>query len=172
MPKVRRRYKYPYPDLMAGDIVCCDTRGPFPWLIRIVTGGVSTHTGILIPIGDQLFVGEMERRGVRLNSLETKYQKRTKRVISFRRVPGLRDMDRVIIVNEFAELFRRSAEYDFKGLLEFVCERVKDSKRRLYCSEMVYVLTRAFVQYAPSFDIKVSPEELLTTTVLDTIWHR
>ncbi len=181
MAKVRRRYKYPYPDLKAGDIVCCDTRGPFPWVTRIVTGGgwrkrfdhtVSTHTGILIPVGDQLFVGEMERKGVQLNSLETKYQKRTERVICFRRIPGLTDADRVTIVNDFAELYRRSTEYDFKGLLEFVSSRVKDNKRRLYCSEMVYVLTRPFMQYPNAFDVKVSPQDLLLLNGLDTVWHR
>lgn len=183
--KPKRHVEYPYPELRAGDIVCCDTRGMFPVLTRIFTGGgmkhafdhtVSTHTGIIIPIGKQLFVGEMERKGVTLSSLETKYQKRRERIICFRRVPHLTSHGRQIITEEFAELYRRSMEYDFKGLLEFVSRRVKDSKHRMYCSEMVYILTRPHMpagrKYPPALDVKVSPQTLLTTHCLDTIWHR
>ena len=178
---MKQRYEYPYPEMQAGDIVCCDVRGVFPILTRIFTGGgirnafnhrVSTHTGIIIPIGDQWFIGEMERKGVEINSLHTKYQTRRDRVMALRRVPGLTDADRQTIVESFAEVYRRSVEYDFKGLLEFVTKRVKDNPGRYYCSELVYILTRNYTHYPPRFDTKVSPQHLYTTDALQTYWHR
>jgi hypothetical protein len=181
---VKRRYYYPYPLMQPGDILCVDSSGIFQSITRAVTGGsvrrafdhsISTHTAMAVPIGNQLFAGEMinsRRNPVQISSFEVKYQSKRERIMAIRRVPGLTDEDRAKIINDFAELLRRGTEYDYRGLLEFVDKRVKDNKKRLYCSEMAYVLTRKLATYNKSYEVKVSPQDLLTTPALETVWER
>ncbi len=180
-----KKVNFPYPDLQAGDVVCCDTRSFFSGCTRTFTGGglkhffdhdVSTHVGILFEVGGQLLIAEMNGRTNRLevNSLE-KYNAWDLRVISIRR-PIVKDnaayMDAVQA--GIGELARRSIEYDYKGLLEFVCDRVKDSKKRMICSELVYALTRDWVAspYPGHYANKVSPQHLMTCPHMLDVWHR
>ena len=130
-----KKVKYPYADLCAGDVVCCDTRSFFSGLTRTFTGGglrhffdhnVSTHTGILFEVGGQLLIAEMNGRSNRLevNTLE-RYNKWDLRVICIRR-PIVRDEEAYqdSVQKEIGLLVRRGIEYDYKGLIEFVTARV------------------------------------------------
>jgi len=179
-----KKVKYPYADFRAGDVVCCDTRSVFSMLTRIFTAGprhvldhdTSTHTGILFEVGGQLLIAEMNGRTNRLevNSLE-KYNAWDLRVISIRR-PDVtrRTVYEDCVQRDIGELIRRSIEYDYKGLLEFVTDRARDSRARNYCSEMVYLLTRDHVAnaYPREFAKKVSPEDLRTCRQMVDVWHR
>jgi hypothetical protein len=180
-----KKVKFPYLDLRAGDVVCCDTRSFFSGLTRTFTGGglrhffdhnVCTHVGILFDIGGQLLIAEMNGRSNRLevNSLE-RYNAWDLRVISIRR-PIVRDEVEYgdAVQDDIGELIRRSTEYDYRGLLEFVNNRVVDKKDRMVCSELVYALTREHVAspYPKRYADRVSPQDLATCPHSLDVWHR
>ena len=179
-----RKYRtvYPYKDLRAGDMVCCDVRGIFPVITRIVTGGWrnainhdwSTHTGMLVQMGGQLFIQEMTGRGVEVSSLEVEYQRWDQRVICFRRMVGVDDAKRAVLEQRLGELVRRGEEYDYKGVLAYVFDRVKENPKRNYCSEMVYAVSRDFVTplYAGALADKPSPQAMMCAPQWETVWHR
>lgn len=167
--------------LQVGDWVCCGGLGLFPAITRAVTGGglrairdrsISTHTGILFAIGKQLLVAEMCAQGIEVNSLEVKYRRWNERVLCFRR-PRVRDeMEYHAAVQDgIGELVRRGMEYDYKGLLEFVTRRVKDSRSRMYCSELVYTFSADHMRepFPADYDRCVSPEQLHTCVQAETI---
>lgn len=173
---------WPYADLRTGDWVCCGGDGLLAGMIRFVTAGrwkgvknrnVSTHTGILIRLGQQLLVAEMTAPRIVISSLEVQYRERGRRIICFRR-PIVKDVEayRTAVQDGVGEMYRRGVEYDFKGLLEFVSKRVKDSGKRMYCSEMVYILSKDHVvePFAEKLSVKVSPEDLHTCPQADTVW--
>lgn len=174
--------KWPYEKLAVGDWVCCGGLGLFPAITRAVTGGgirhlwdrkISTHTGIIVGIGEQFLVAEMTAKGITISSLETKYRKATERVMCFRR-PVVKDRAayQAAVMNGVGELYRRGLEYDFKGLLEFVLRRVEDSKKRMYCSELVcaFASDRVTVPFPKRYSDYVSPEDLHTCPQAETIW--
>ena len=178
----RQTCKWPYDQLRIGDWVCCGGNGLFPAITRIVTGGgwkglknrdISTHTGLVMGLGNQLLIGEMTAPRIVISSLEVQYRKRGRRVICFRR-PIVKDYQvyREYVQNAIGELYRRGQEYDFKGLLEFVSNRVQDAKNKMYCSEMVYTIAKDHVvkPFDESLDKKVSPEDLHICAQAETIW--
>lgn len=176
-----RHIRYPYEILRAGDMVCVDARGIFPVLTRIVTGGgirhaldhsVSTHTGMLVQMGGQLFVQEMDRSGVAINSLEVRYQRWDYRVICFRRMIGIDEDKRALIERRLGEIYRRGVEYDFRGILSYIASRVRECPNRYYCSEMVYAVTRDMVVYSDDVAYRPSPQALMMCQQWETIWHR
>lgn len=174
--------KYPYPSLRAGDMVCCDVRGVFPCITRVVTGGWrhlfdhdwSTHTGMLVQMGGQLFVVEMGGKGVDLNSLEVEYQKWDRRIICFRRLVGITTAKRNQIEAKLGEVLRRGTEYDYAGILGYVFQRVKQNRKRYYCSEMVYAVTHGLEtpEYAGDLADKPSPQAMMQCAQWETVWHR
>ena len=182
----RQTCVWPYDQLRIGDWVCCGGDGFFPAITRVVTGdksksiikrwrdrSVSTHTGLLFGIGRQLLVAEMTAPRIVISSLEVQYRERGRRVICFRR-PVVKNVDayRTAVQEAVGELYRRGEEYDYKGLLEFVSRRVKDSSGRMYCSEMVYTIARDHVSipFPVAYGVKVSPQDLNTCEQATTVW--
>jgi len=172
---------FPYDKFEPGDIVCCNGRGIFSGLTRLITSGaghffdrsICTHVGILFEIGDQLLVAEMTKNGIAVNSLEIKYRRWNEHVLCVRR-PIVRDHCAYIVDmrNKIGLAIRRGLEYDFRGLVEFICSRVKDNKTRMYCSELVLDLTadHVLLEYPASLEIKILPEDIHTCMQCDTIW--
>ena len=172
---------FDYEKLLPLDIVHCAGRSPLAFVTRIVTAGfknkrnygISVHTGILVDFHGQLLVSEMQAKGLEINSLE-RYSKVGGRrwVINITR-PPINELDRIIIQKEIAIDRRRTIEYDYKGLLEFVFKKVKDNKNKNYCSEYVHKLTEDYIEYPESFKVKVSPLELQTFKVFKPVdWRK
>ena len=162
--------KFNYPILRSCDMVVCAGKSPFATVTRIVTSGwkhffdrkIAVHTGIIFELEGQKLIAEMQPKGLELNSME-RYAKPGGRrwVIAIRRNPAFdSDYSRTTVQETIALDLRRTLEYDYKGLLEFVSKRIKDNKKRAYCSEYYYQLTKDFVGYPESFDTKVSPYDL------------
>ena len=167
----KRKVKFNYEKLRPLDMVVCAGKSPFAVVTRIVTAGrrrafdydVSVHTGILVDFHGQLLVAEMTAQGLQINSLE-KYNTVGGRrwVIAVRRHRAFDDTGLMEETQEtIARDRRKTIEYDYKGLLEFVSKRVKDNKKRYYCSEYVYHATKfAGVKYPTDFADMVSPFDL------------
>lgn len=164
--------KINYDALQAGDMVHCAGRSPFAMITRIVTSGwknklnhnISVHTGIIINIHGQKFISEMQASGLEFNDLE-RYNKEGGRrwIIDVTRNDLLNSSyNQIKIQQQMALDRRRTIEYDFKGLVEFVIKKVKDDKSKNYCSEYVYYLTRKTIdcEYPDKYKIKVSPRDL------------
>lgn len=162
--------KFNYEALRSCDMVVCAGRSPFAGITRLVTAGVSkfldhsvaVHTGIVFELEGQKLIAEMQPKGLKLNSLE-RYAKIDKRrwVIGIRRNYAFDAEERRTEVQRRIALdLRRTLEYDYKGLLEFVSKRIKDNKKRAYCSEYYYQLTKDIVKYPDTFRVKVSPRDL------------
>jgi hypothetical protein len=134
----------------------------------------STHTGMLVQMGGQLFVVEMAGKGVELNSLEVEYQKWDRRVICFRRLVGITPEKQAAIEAKLGEVLRRGVEYDYKGILAYVFDRVKQNRKRYYCSEMVYAVTHGLEspEYAGDLADKPSPQAMMLCPQFTTVWHR
>ena len=65
---------------------------------------------------------------------------------------------------------RLSLEYDFKGVMSFVMESVKENRKRFYCSEhFVYQTRQDKVRYPRNYYDRVSPWQLQTDT--DSGWY-
>jgi len=167
----KRKVRFSYEKLRSMDMVCCAGRSPFALVTRLVTAGwkhklnheISVHTGIIFPVEGQFLVAEMQAKGLQLNSLE-RYSKVGGRrwVISIRRNVAFDSVvTRCDVQRQIALDLRHQLEYDPKGLLEFVFERVEDDKERLYCSEYVYQISKsAGVKYPAGFRKSVSPYDL------------
>ena len=166
------KYKmvFNYKLLQTGDMVCCAGRSPFAGITRIVTSGwrnlfrrdIAVHTGMIVEMYGQKLIAEMQARGLELNSLE-RYAKVGGRrwVISIKRNNKVTKPDsQAALQSQIALDLRRGIEYDYAGLFEFVSKRIKDNKKRCYCSEYYYQLTRWLVNYPKEFKEKVSPVEL------------
>lgn len=178
----KQQCDWPYEQLQPGDWVCCGGDGIFPAITRVVTGGgwkglrdrsISTHTGLLFGIGRQLLVAEMTAPRIVISSLEVQYRERGRRVICFRRpVVKVPEAYQSAVQESVGELYRRGVEYDYKGLLEFISNRVKDSTRRMYCSEMVYTVAKDYVAepFPGAYGVKVSPQDLVTCPQATTVW--
>ena len=70
-------------------------------------------------------------------------------------------MVRRALLKRVALDYRYTIEYDWKGCIEFVFQKVKDNKKRNYCSEYFYEQTkRDGIQYPKSYETKVSPFDL------------
>lgn len=164
--------KINYDALQAGDMVHCAGRSPFAMITRIVTSGwknrlnhdISVHTGIIIDVYGQKLLAEMQAGGLEINSLE-RYTKVGGRrwVIDITRDEEIFNIDdnKLKVQKEIALDRRRTIEYDYKGLLEFVFKKVNDDGSKNYCSEYVYFLTRIIgSDYPDNFKTKVSPKDL------------
>ena len=162
--------KFNYDNLRTMDMIVCAGKSPFAVLTRIVTVGlryafnygIAVHTGMVFNMDGQKLVAEMQPKGLEINSLE-KYNKVGGRrwVINIRRHPVFHsEWLRVSAQQKIALDLRRRLQYDYKGLFEFVSKRIKDNKKRAYCSEYYYQLTKEHITYPNDYDVKVSPHDL------------
>jgi hypothetical protein len=160
-----------YSNLQGGDMVHCAGRSPFAAITRIVTAGfkditnynISVHTGIIVDFYGQKLIAEMQPGGLEINSLEKYAKVGDKRwIIDITRNPIFNDVSvRTKLQEQIAIDRRRTIEYDYKGLLEFVFKKTSDDKSKNYCSEYVYYLTRCLsCKYPREYSIKVSPVNL------------
>jgi hypothetical protein len=167
--------EFDYSKLKPLDMVVCAGRSPLATITRIVTSGrrnafnhgISVHTGILVSFHGQLLIAEMQSKGLEINTLQRYNTIGGKRwVISIRRHELLQEAKiKRKVQRQIALDRRRSIEYDYKGLFEFVDFRIKDNPKRNYCSEYVYELTRENgVKYPNSFKAMVSPFDLQCCT--------
>lgn len=159
-----------YPILQPLDFVfTTSTYSPISALIKLKKGlkyifnpSISSHAAVIISIQGQLIVAEMlgERNGLTLSSIE-KYNNSSSgnHITSVFRpnlplniIEGIQDQ---IILD-----FRHCLEYDFKGLVEHVIRSVKDDRKKMYCSEYLFELTRNHIPYPEGFREKVRPDEL------------
>jgi len=166
-----KEIRFDYSKLRPMDMVVCAGKSPFATTTRIVTAGlrkafdhsVSVHTGIIVDFHGQLLVAEMQSKGLEINSLH-RYRKEGGRrwVIAFRRNPIYDDPAvREAAQQRIARDRRKTIEYDFKGLMEFVFAKIDDNKKRNYCSEYFYMTTlEDGLRYPVSFKAKVSPYDL------------
>jgi hypothetical protein len=155
-----------YQKLRTGDMVVVGGRGLFAAITRKVTSGkmwdrsVSTHTGIIVGWAGQKLIAEMTPKGLELTP-PTRYGGLRRKLIGIRRHPVYNKVGkRRALLARIARDYRKTIEYDFKGLFEFVgvCE---DNPKRFYCSEYVYYQTAMDgVEYPEEYKQKVSPYDL------------
>jgi hypothetical protein len=118
---------------------------------------------MVIDLYGQKVIAEMTGRGLSIDPLSY-YIKNTKRnwIVGVKRhkvydyeTTRLLAQERVIVD------FRRTIEYDYKGLLTFVFKRINDNHKRAYCSEYYYQQTiKDGIDYPSKFKAKVSPADL------------
>ena len=167
----KQKVRFDYGALRPLDMVVCAGRSPFAAITRLVSAGrrrildhsVSVHTGILVDFHGQLLIAEMTAKGLQINSLEKYNTVGSRRwVIAVRRNKRFKDAGITDgVQKQIAKDRRRTLEYDWKGLIEFVTFKVKDNPQRNYCSEYVYELTRsAGIVYPDKFKRRVSPYDL------------
>jgi hypothetical protein len=109
-----------------------------------------------------------------MNSLEDRYRKWDYRVICFRRLVGITEAKRTAIEAKLGEILRRGVEYDYKGILAYVFDRVRQNRKRYYCSEMVYAVTHGLEtpEYDGALAEHPSPQAMMLAPQWRTIWHR
>ena len=163
--------KFNYQALQVGDMVEFCSNDFIAMVIRCFSAGfknwnnysIPTHTAMVVQVEGQFLVAEMEPEGLVVRSLE-QYNKKNEPCWpkSVKRNPVYFDKAKRDALNTrvFDDL-RHTLDYDFKGLLKFVIDEVKDDKTKAYCSQYFYRQTIIDgVVYPPSFADKVSPEDL------------
>lgn len=162
-----------YQKLRPMDMVVCGGGRVIPsaMIIRRVTAGrrhtfdrsTSVHTGLVIQWRNELFVAQMlTNRGLSIDSMESLIGKRKRFILGFRRSRVFNDVaDRRYAQDEIAYMYRRTLDYDFPGLFEFISPKVKDKPGKFYCSEFVRYITHKYgCEYPKAFSQKVSPYQL------------
>lgn len=163
--------KFDYNKLQTGDVINCVGRGPFAAITRLVTKGKIVHTGIVIGLYGQKLVAEMGPRGLVLRSLERYNKSRRRGIHSIYRFEHLSDTVKIEIKKKVLKDLRKTIDYDFKGLFEFVFPKVKDNKKAFYCSEYVFALLREYIgSYPLTFIKKVSPNDLFRYVIKNHHW--
>ncbi len=161
--------------LKTGDMVVCGGRGPFAMTTRIVTAGfknafnkkVPVHTGVVLMLEGHALIVEMTGKGLVLSSFE-KYRRSKFRWVMHIKRPPLSKNYRIKARHQIVEDLAETIEYDFKGLLEFVFKKVKDSKKKNYCSEYYYELTKEGMTYPEKVGREVL-REMCSPYALDQI---
>lgn len=162
-----------YPKLRPLDLVICGGGRVIPssMVIRGITAGrkhifdrmVSVHTGLVVGWHGQLLIAQMlTNGGLSIDSMETLIGKRKRFIIGFRRSSVFDDQSKMDAAqDEIALMYRKTLDYDFPGLFEFVDKKIKDKPGKYYCSEFAYYITAKHGQKYPlSFALTVSPYQL------------
>jgi hypothetical protein len=166
-----KKFGINYSVLKSGDRVLCGGKSPFATITRIVTSGIKdafnygvcVHTGLVIDFHGQKLIAEMQPKGLEINSLSRYTTNNGKRfILDIARSPVIDLDDNRKKLEELIALYRRKTiEYDYIGLFEFIFKKVNDSKSKNYCSEFDYMVTKAVgCHYPDKFKIKVSPKDL------------
>ena len=175
-----KRIKINYDKLRVGDMVVCGGRGPTAMIIKAATVGrkavfdkkVSCHTGMVVKWGGQFFIAEMLASGLCISPF-SRYEKAKDRrfILDIKRSPVYSSpAKRKALQARVALDYRHSIEYDWKGDINFVIKRVKNSKGRYYCSEHYqYQTKKDGVPYPGRFDIRVSPHDLQECVVFSSV---
>ncbi len=155
-----------------GMMVACGGHSLTSRIIRVVSLGrkhwsnenVVTHVGVTIEIKGRYFIAESVGsdfpHGLRISSFGKYLNSRHKYILDVLDCPKFRAVDRLAIEQQIATDLDHVMEYDYKGLIAFVTDRVKQDRKRVYCSEYVYQLTGKYIDYPESFSKRVSPHEL------------
>lgn len=167
----KRAIKLDYSVLQPMDLVLTGGYSPLAILIKWKTAGrknmlnpdIATHCGVVVEWKGQLLIAEMLGRGLSLNSLEEYTGRRRSRwIVGIRRHFVYNNA----IIRENAQRrialdLRYTLDYDHKGIISFVSDRVKQDKKKNYCSEYAYMQTAADeIRYPDDFAFKVSPRDL------------
>ena len=166
-----KKIKINYDVLRTGDMVVCGGKGFTANIIRRATVGrgrardasISVHTGMVVKWGGQFFIAEMLAKGITLSPF-ARYEKGKRRrfIIDIRRSRVYDDKElRENLQKRVALDYRHSISYDWKGDIGFVFKKVKQNKKRFYCSEHYHYQTQIDgVKYPPIFNKFVSPHDL------------
>jgi hypothetical protein len=173
-----------YSKLRPGDRVDCGGRGPFATTTRIVTSGfenafnrkIAVHTGMIVDVRGQILIAEMAGDGfmskpkLRIQPLTRYIGNRSRWILAIKRNRAFDDaVMREKIQDHVIADYRRGMEYDYKGLIEFVCERVGDNSERYYCSEYYWARTAGMIAYPREFYKRVSPYDLQVLSNWETV---
>ena len=162
-----------YPKIRPLDLVICGAGRVIPsaMAIRGVTAGgknvfnreISIHTGLVVEWRGQLLIAQMlTNGGLSIDSMETLIGKRKRFILGFRRSKVFDDQSKMDAAHdELALMYRKTLDYDFPGLFEFVDSKVKDRPGSYYCSELAYyILSKQGQKFPLSFAVMVSPYQL------------
>lgn len=160
-----------YENLRTGDVVSCTGRGLFAAVTRAVTDGEIVHTGIILDVHGQKLLAEMQAGGLELNSLEKLGTKKKRNIKAIHRYSRILIDDRYELEAKIARDLRKTIEYDFKGLFEFVIPKIRNAKKKFYCSEYVFSTLKPYLGLYPlDFVKKVSPNDLYNYVKEDPHW--
>lgn len=148
-------------EFQIGDIVSFKSNDWFGRLIKKVTRGPVTHTGIIQDVTSKaVYISEMGPRGIELNKL-VKLSSKGRKVHSVHRVGYLNRLTLLRIRREINKKHLKNVKYDFRGLFEFIFPWVDDRKEKFYCSELVFAVIKEYLHtYPKKYDEKISPNEL------------
>jgi hypothetical protein len=135
-----------YSKLQELDYVLTTSLRPGACAIRYMSSGeifntsIATHVGMLISIKNKLFIAEMLPEGLRINSMK-KYFKIglfAPKIVAIKRNhvyydDKIRRLHAKMIVSDYFE----TLNYDFKGVLSYVWDDIKERPEDFYCSEYV-----------------------------------
>lgn len=163
--------KINYSALRVGDMVVCGGRDGLAALVRFATmrkripynrNEVSTHTGIVVDWAGQKFIAEMGASGLAINPFKRYLNGGPRYILDIKRHIALSDLiNRDNLNNKIASDYRHTIEYDYKGAISFVIDRVKQDKNRYYCSEyFVWRTSDCGVVYPSELLHMVSPQQL------------
>lgn len=172
----KKLFKINYGSLQPMDIVLTGRRSLFGGFVRVVTGGLSkltkrdvaVHCGLVVDLDGELVMAEMTGKdingrggGLLLSSLES-YNTSRDFIVGIKRhgVYANRLVRQAAMRRIFSDV-RHTLDYDFKGIVGFVFDRVKENPKKYYCSEYVYMQTAVDgVAYPDGFAERVSPYDL------------
>ena len=161
-----------YTKLRPGMLVVCGGDTVVSKFIRGVTSGfkrwrdrdTATHVGIVVEFKGRFFiaesVGDKFENGLRLSPFGKYLKDDNKYLIDIMDAHRLSYSDRQLIEQQIAKDLDYVLEYDYRGVISFVFDRVKEDKKRVYCSEYAYQLTAPYLPYPIEFEARVSPEDL------------
>ena len=170
-----------YTKLRGCQLVVCGGDSLVSKFIRGVTSGfrrwsdpkTATHVGLVFELRGRFFiaevVGDKIENGLRLSPFGKYLKSKKKYIIDIKDCPNLGYADRELIQLQIAKDLDYTLEYDYRGVIGFVLKNVRQDKKKAYCSEYVYQLTNAYIEYPQSFAERVSPLDLNEHTAWSTV---
>lgn len=142
-----------YEVLKPMDVVLTNSKSFTGGLIRFVSSGwkfkalfnrnIANHVGIIVKHSDRLWIAEMLKTGLEINSLRD-YLKPKKRICMIRRCGALSLSTVAEKANELIiQWAHDTKEYDMDGVKSFVGVG-KESPNSMYCSELVEIIANKF----------------------------
>jgi len=164
-----------YSKIKTGDIIFTGGRGIFSRLIRRITArGKSqseavTHVAIAFDVHGQILIAEMLGSGLSISSLE-EYRKGPRRfIIGIGTIKTMTDYKREELAKVIALHRRKTIEYDYPGIFEFLTIGHEDPNR-FYCSEYAAKLLFDFagIRIVRGDTGGISPEDLFEFFTIDS----
>lgn len=144
--------KINFNNIQACDLVFTTSLSPIADMIRIKEAGlknifntrISTHVGIVVPIGTSdipvYSIGEMLGDGLHLSSFSTYLDKGYigDRIVDIKRFkPFTGKVSTALITKTVLTWWNDGKKYDYAGLLKYVLPFLNDKDSKFYCSEMI-----------------------------------